>query len=45
MVSMRTRNDPKLPRRMACRVMIPNQISIWFSHELPIGVKWKLTFG
>jgi hypothetical protein len=26
---------------MACLVMIPNQVSIWFSRLDPIGVKWN----
>ena len=30
---------------MACRVAMPNQVSIWLIHELPFGVKWKVTFG
>ena len=29
------RNDP---RRIACRVMILNQISTWLSHEAYVGV-------
>ena len=34
-----------MPRRMAWRVMMPNQVSIWFSQLDPVGVKWKCTFG
>lgn len=34
-----------VPRRMDCRVVIPNQISIWFNHEDPTGVKGKWTCG
>jgi hypothetical protein len=30
--------DSKEPRRIAWRVMIPNQVSIWLIHELPLGV-------
>lgn len=41
----RTLTLANVPRRMACRVMIPNQISIWFNHEEPTGVKWKWTCG
>jgi hypothetical protein len=26
-----------LPRRIACRVMIPSQVSIWFIQEEPTG--------
>jgi hypothetical protein len=36
---------PKVPQRMAWRVMMPNQVSIWFSQLEPFGVKWKWTFG
>jgi hypothetical protein len=28
----------KVPRRIACRVMIPNQVSIWFIQELPLAL-------
>jgi hypothetical protein len=38
---MSWRSDLKVPRLMACRVMMPNQISTWLSQELPVGVKWK----
>ena len=33
----------KLPRRMACAVIRPNQRSTRLSHEAPVGVKcrWK----
>jgi hypothetical protein len=31
----------KLPRRTAWRVRTPNQISIWFIHDVPFGVKWN----
>ena len=34
---------PKLPRRMACRVRMPNHVSTWFSQEAEVGVKWKVT--
>ncbi len=37
--------EVNVPRRMACRVMIPNQVSIWLIHEDPTGVKWKVMFG
>ena len=42
---MRTWTEEKVPRRMAWRVMMPNQVSIWFSQLEPFGVKWKCTFG
>ncbi len=42
---MRTLTEVKVPRRMDWRVMMPNQVSIWFIHEDPTGVKWKLTCG
>src|SRR3954465_11710326 len=45
MVRTRTCTEAKVPRRMAWRVMIPNQVSIWFSQLDPVGVKWKGTFG
>ena len=31
---------PKLPRRMAPRLRMPNQVSIWFIQEAEVGVKW-----
>ena len=34
-----------MPRRMDWRVMMPNQVSIWFIQEDPTGVKWKWTCG
>src|SRR3954463_12146515 len=42
---IRALTEVNVPRRMACLVMIPNQVSIWLIHDDPIGVKWKLTFG
>ena len=42
---MRARTAVKVPRLIAWRVMIPNQVSIWLSHDEPTGVKWKVTFG
>jgi len=35
----------KLPRRMALRVRMPNQVSTWFSQEAEVGVKWNLMRG
>lgn len=31
----------KEPRRIDLRVRAPNYASIMFSHEAPVGVKWK----
>jgi len=42
---MSSLTDPKLPRRMAPRVRIPNRVSIWFSHEAEVGVKWEVIRG
>jgi hypothetical protein len=35
---MRTRREVKVPRLIVCLVMMFNQISTWFNHELPVGV-------
>ena len=35
----------KLPRRMACRVMIPKNTSTRFSQEPLVGVKWSVIRG
>ena len=35
----------KLPRRMALRVRMPNDVSTWFIQEAEVGVKWKMTRG
>ena len=37
-VLMRTRREVKVPRLIACLVMMLNQISTWVNHELPVGV-------
>jgi hypothetical protein len=37
-VLMRTRREVKVPRLIACLVMMLNRISTWFNHELPVGV-------
>ncbi len=42
---MRIVTELKVPRRMACWVMIENQFLIWFSQDDPTGVKWKLDRG
>jgi hypothetical protein len=33
--------DMKLPRRRSLRARMENQISIWFSHKVCLGLKWK----
>ena len=35
----------KLPRRIACLVMIPKKISTMFSQLAPVGVKWRWIRG
>ena len=35
----------KVPRRIACRVMIPKKISTMFSQEPEVGVKCNCTRG
>ncbi len=42
---IRALTEVNVPRRMACLVMMPNQVSIWLIHEGPTGVKWKVMFG
>jgi hypothetical protein len=37
MVSMRSRTEWKLPRRMAWRVMMPKKISTMFSQDPLVG--------
>jgi hypothetical protein len=34
---MRWFTETKVPRRMACLVMMPNQISVWFIQLDPTG--------
>src|ERR1022692_4479113 len=36
---LRTLADAKVPRRISWRVIMPFQISIWFIHDAPVGVK------
>ena len=43
--AMSSLTDPKLPRRIAPRERIPNHVSIWFSHDAEVGVKWKVIRG
>src|SRR3954453_15011400 len=42
---IRTVTEVKVPRRMAWRVMMPNQVSIWLIQDEPTGVKGKCTCG
>ena len=35
--SIRSRTEPKVPRRMACRVMIPKKISTRLSQDPEVG--------
>ena len=37
--------DANEPRRTDLRVRTPNHASIMFSHEAPVGVKWKRIWG
>jgi hypothetical protein len=43
--SMSWRTEPKLPRRMAWRVMIPKKISTMFSQDPDVGVKCSVIRG
>jgi hypothetical protein len=36
--AMRSLTEVKVPRRMACRVMIPKKISTMFSHDPEVGL-------
>ena len=36
---MSTGREVNVPRLIACLVIMLNQISTWFNHELPVGVK------
>ncbi len=38
-------NAGKVPRRMDCRVRMPDQISIWLSQDEATGAKWKWMCG
>ncbi len=42
---LRSPTESKVPRRMACLVMIPKKISTMFSQEPEVGVKWSCTRG
>ncbi len=41
MASVRARTLVKAPRRMARRLRIESQVSTWFNHLDPVGVKWS----
>lgn len=45
MVAMSCLTELNVPRRIAWRVMSPNQISIWLIQDAPVGVRWKVMFG
>ena len=45
MAAMRSLTEVKLPRRMACRVMIEKKTSAMFSHDPDVGVKCKVIRG
>ena len=45
MAVMRSLPLVKLPRRMACRVMIEKKTSAMFSHDPDVGVKCKVIRG
>ena len=45
MAAMRSLTEVKLPRRMACRVMIEKKTSTRFSHDPDVGVKCKVIRG
>ncbi len=42
---MRSVTEVKLPRRMACRVMIEKKTGTRFSHDPDVGVKCKVIRG
>ena len=44
-LALRSLTEPKLPRWMACRSIMPNQTSTKFSHEPDVGVKWTWIRG
>ncbi len=43
--AMRSLTEVKLPRRMACRVMIEKKTSAMFSHDPDVGVKCRVIRG
>ena len=45
MAAMRPVTEVKLPRRMACRVMIEKKTSTMFSHDPDVGVKCSVIRG
>ncbi len=38
---LRAFTERNVPHRISFRVMMPFQISIWFIHDAPVGVKWR----
>ena len=44
-LALRARTDPKVPRWMAWRSMIPSQTSTRFIHEAEVGVWWTTARG
>jgi len=44
-IAMSSLTEPKPPRRMAWRDKMPNQVSIWLSHDSEVGVKWRVIRG
>ena len=40
---LRAFTELNVPHRISFRVIMPFQISIWFIHDAPVGVKWKTT--
>jgi len=42
---MRSWTEVKLPRRMACRVMMPKKTSAMFSQDPDVGVKCRVIRG
>jgi hypothetical protein len=45
MAAIRSLTEVKLPRRMACRVMIEKKTSTRFSHDPDVGVKCRMILG
>ena len=43
--AMRSFTEVKVPRRIACRVMIPKKISTMFSQDPDVGVKCMVIRG
>ncbi len=45
MAAMRSLTEVNVPRRIACRVMIPKKISTMFSQDPEVGVKCSVILG